>query len=86
MPTYDYQCSKCEHSFDKILKMSERETPTKEKCPNCESENTVSQIIVSASSLVSPLSVDGLIRPRGDFRERMKQIKHINRGSTIKDY
>ena len=32
MPLYEYQCKKCGHRFEKILKFSDK--PVK-KCPNC---------------------------------------------------
>lgn len=32
MPTYDYQCSNCEHKLEMFQKMSEH---PKRKCPNC---------------------------------------------------
>jgi len=32
MPTYDYVCDKCEHSFELFQQMSE---PVKRKCPKC---------------------------------------------------
>lgn len=32
MPTYDYVCDKCEHSFELFQQMTE---PVKRKCPEC---------------------------------------------------
>jgi putative FmdB family regulatory protein len=32
MPTYDYECDKCKHRFEKVQKMSDN--PLK-KCPEC---------------------------------------------------
>jgi len=85
MPTYEYYCSKCENSFDKILKISDRQLPTNEECPNCKCKGSIG-LCVGGASLVSPLSIEGLVRPKGDFRERMKQIKSTNRKNTIRDY
>ena len=86
MPTYDYKCSKCEHSFEKILKIADRDLPTKDVCPNCSAESSV-EMCISASTLVSPFSVDGLKRPQSQFRERMKQIKSLSgKTANIKDY
>lgn len=84
MPTYEYYCSKCDKSFDKLLKIDERHLPTSENCPNCGDKECITLCI--GGSPISPLSVDGLVRPKGDFRERMQQIKSLNRGSTIKEY
>ena len=86
MPTYDYACSKCEHTFERILKILDRESPTKEACPNCGKGKSVS-ISIAAPSLVSPFRVDGLKKPPTQFRERMQQIKKTSgRGNTIKDF
>lgn len=35
MPTYTYKCEKCENAFERILKISERKTPTEEPCEKC---------------------------------------------------
>ena len=32
MPTYDYQCEACEHTFEKMQAMSAK---VKKKCPEC---------------------------------------------------
>lgn len=87
MPTYEYLCSSCEHSFDKILKIADREVPTQERCPNCNSENCITLSIVGAS-LMSPFRVDGLKKPHPQFKERMQQIKQSlgHRGKNVKDY
>lgn len=86
MPTYDYVCSECNCTFDKILKIDDRATPTEEPCPKCHAKNCVT-IALSAPSLMCPLRVDGLIKAPGQFRERMQQIKKTSgRNSTIKDY
>ena len=54
MPTYDYKCEKCGHTFEESLKIADREIPTESPCekqvhraaPICGGE--VKQIIVSA--------------------------------------
>lgn len=85
MPTYDYRCSNCEHKFEKIFKIADRNIPETEPCPIC-SKKCVS-IVFAAPSLVSPFRVDGLVKPKGDFKERMQQIKKLSgKKNTIKDY
>jgi putative FmdB family regulatory protein len=87
MPTYDYICSKCEHTFDKILRIDDRAAPTNEACPSCGQIGCVS-ISFGAPSLMSPFRVDGLKKPSGQFRERVQQIKKgLGRTkTTLKDY
>jgi putative FmdB family regulatory protein len=86
MPTYEYYCSKCETSFDKILKISERELPTQECCPTCNANNCI-ELTIQGAALLSPFRIDGLKKPRSDFKDRMQQIKQLSgKGTTIKDY
>jgi putative FmdB family regulatory protein len=35
MPNYSFKCDGCDHKFETFLKMSESDTPLKEKCPSC---------------------------------------------------
>lgn len=87
MPTYEYYCSNCENSFDKIVKIAERELPTTEECPECGAKGNIN-LCIGASSLISPFRVDGLKKPHPQFKERMQQIKQSlgHRGKHIKDY
>lgn len=86
MPTYDYTCSKCEHSFEKICRIDNRLDAEKDPCPNCDAKESIF-LSLSAPSLVSPFRIDGLVKPKGDFRDRMQQIKKTSgRKNTIKDY
>lgn len=86
MPTYDYVCSKCNHTFEKICKIDSRLDAESEPCPGCNVGGGVS-LTLTAPSLVSPFRVDGLVKPKGDFKERMQQIKKVSgRNNTIKDY
>jgi putative FmdB family regulatory protein len=47
MPTYEFSCPSCEHDFERILKLSEYETP--QLCPQC---GAVSRRWVSKTSFV----------------------------------
>lgn len=86
MPTYDYVCSECNHTFERICKIDNRLDAQSESCPNCSSMGCVT-LTLTAPSLMSPFRVEGLVKPRGDFKERMQQIKKVSgRSNTIKDY
>lgn len=86
MPTYDYYCNKCENTFDKLLPIADRQTPTTEPCPNCTEQNSV-ELKIGAPSPVDPLRLEGRNRPRSDFRDRMQQIKSVSgKRNNIKDY
>ena len=75
MPTYEYECQKCKHCFEKICKIDDREFPTKNPCPNCLEKDCVT-ICIGAAGLVRPSAVTGLQKPATPFKERMQQIKH----------
>jgi len=86
MPMYEYNCSECKHTFDKILKIAEINAPKSEPCPHCGKTNCIS-ISVGAPALMSPFRVEGLKKPSGQFRERIQQIKKgLPRKTTLKDY
>jgi len=86
MPTYEFECSKCNFKFSDLLKIVERSIPLESPCPNCKEEKCVTSVF-SAPALVSPSAIDGLRKPRSDFKERMLQIKEGNKHTTkIKDY
>lgn len=47
MPTYDYQCTKCGHEFEKFQKMSDKPLA---KCPECDGK--VKRLIGSGSGII----------------------------------
>jgi putative FmdB family regulatory protein len=86
MPTYDYTCSSCGKCFEKICRIDNRLDAETEPCPSCDAKSSVTLTITTAS-LVSPFRIDGLVKPKGDFKERMQQIRQTSgRKNTIKDY
>jgi putative FmdB family regulatory protein len=47
MPIYEYECSECGDSFEKMVRFSEADQP--QICPTCQSQNTKKKISVFAS-------------------------------------
>ena len=45
MPTYDYRCEKCGHTFEEDLKIADRKIPTESPCVEqiLHDENSASQ-------------------------------------------
>mgnify|MGYP001234074134 FL=1 len=87
MPTYDYRCEKCGHTFEESLKIADREIPTEYPCEQqvhraadiCGGE--VKQIIVAASGF----AYDN-IRTRhstkkvpGWYSDKIKDLKNSKR-------
>ena len=86
MPTYVYECNKCKHQFTDLLKVDERHLPLENPCPNCKEEKCI-ESVMTAPATISPFALDGLKKPRSDFKERMSQIKQGLHGTAkIKDY
>ena len=54
MPTYDYQCRKCNKQFERVMTMTEHEKK-KIKCPKCNSAK-VEQVITGFQIVTSKKS------------------------------
>jgi len=65
MPNYDFRCDQCQHVFERKLKYEECDQPTKEPCPECQTENSV-VYVPSFSGLGDPIKL-GLQRPPDAF-------------------
>ena len=91
MPTYDYKCEKCDHTFEESLTVVDRGVPTESPCerqlhraaPICGGE--VKQIIVKASGF----AYDN-IRTRhstkkvpGWYTDKIKDMKRNIPGNTL---
>lgn len=70
MPTYDYQCSECGHSFEKRQKISDRYKPTEEPCEQCSG--------VVKMKVGFPIIVSGVKGPNSapdGFKDVLREIK-----------
>ena len=91
MPTYDYHCEKCGHTFEENLKIADREIPTESPCeeqvhraaPICGGE--VKKIIVSASGFAydNIASPGHPKKPPGWMTDKLKEIKKNQVKSTM---
>lgn len=79
MPIFDYKCTSCENEFDKLVSISNMDLPTKEPCIKCDSLSVTKIIGRPAHFQFS----DDKLKPSGEFKEILKQIKKNNVGSTI---
>ena len=86
MPLYDYKCESCGHIFTEMKKIDDRQQPEEEACPECNKQDVKQQI--GATAVMDSVRLFGT-KPTGQFKERMRQIKHNlknDRGSKLKDY
>lgn len=81
MPLYQYKCNACEHTFNRQLKISERNAPIDEDCPSCDSRGHINQLI--GTPLVSYSTNPGM-RITSSFNDRLKDMKKTKgEGCTI---
>ena len=79
MPWYDYECMECEYIFEEVLRMDDREKPTRKKCPEC-GRKKVKQVILGAPALVDSAYI-GVAKPDNSYSE---VIAKINESEGIK--
>lgn len=85
MPTYDFRCKKCDHTFEKSLSFSEREEyPKTNKCPEC-GDGEIIQYIGGVCGFTTSESLGRKKAPDG-FREILRRMKKAHPGSTIRDH
>ena len=78
MPLYDYQCPKCQHEFEKNVKIAIMHEA--QECPECQTAST--RVIRGAPSMGDPIRL-GLIKPSDVFRDRLREIHKKNPGSQL---
>lgn len=68
MPTYEYQCVKCNHAFETIKRIADRDAPCGEPCPQCGKRRVERGISVPVTG------ADATMGPGADFKELAKKI------------
>lgn len=86
MPYYNYQCSHCQHIFEKKFSIADRNIPESEPCPNCQSKNTVKQHISTSNWLYLDPSQTGKQKPNEDWTSFLKMMKKNNPGSDFNTF
>jgi len=75
MPNYAFKCEKCDHTFDEMLNLSDRDVPTKKPCPSCKKKKIVRDWGASTPSL----AMDATLTPSkvvgSQFKEVIDKIK-----------
>jgi len=81
---YTYKCEKCEHRFERNIKMADMNVPLEEPCEECGESGHIKKTIESAQMWIDPERL-GRIKPPDGFRELMRAKKKAYPRSTIKD-
>jgi putative FmdB family regulatory protein len=69
MPTYDYECQACKHSFEAFHTITARDEPCAQRCSACKKKQ------VARVFLAAPMGgVDKTLSPGADFKEMMNKM------------
>ena len=69
MPTYDYECQACKHSFEAFQSITDRDAPCKQQCSLCKKKK------VARVFNVAPMGgVDKTLSPGSDFKQMMNKM------------
>jgi putative FmdB family regulatory protein len=75
MPVYGFICDKCEHTFDELLNISEREKPIGLPCPSCKKKS----VRRSYDGFTQTVGSDTTLTPNkatgGQWNEMMNRMK-----------
>ena len=76
MPIYEYNCSACQHQWDEILGMDQRDDPLDQECPECKlvgkvARGTVYHTALGADATMTPNKATG-----GQWNELMGRMKN----------
>lgn len=85
MPTYDYQCGECGHTFESVLRMADRLAPTVEPCPACDAEGTVQQVIGVPMYVDNHKLMGRDAKLDSGFREVMAKVHERTPKSNLND-
>lgn len=56
MPTYDYKCGSCNHTFEVQSKIDARNKPIKAPCPSCKAKKSV-EMIFGSPAICDPIRI-----------------------------
>ena len=80
MPTYDYKCSLCGHTFEDMRTIKNRDEPCEENCPVCKSMRCIKRDFVGA-----PIYGQGIDFKAGDeLNYVMKRISKKYPDNTLR--
>ena len=83
MPRYDYRCTSCDFFAEDIqLPIADRDAPTHEPCPSCNSVNTIERVV--AAPFVGDATRQGRANLPTTWTHKLEEMKSKHRHSTIK--
>jgi putative FmdB family regulatory protein len=82
MPTYDYSCTKCSHTFERLLPIRDMHLPTEQACPECAEAGAVIKTIAGAPPIGDAVRL-GIRKIDGGFKEVLQRIHAANPKSNL---
>lgn len=73
MPIYDYKCSECEHCFEQMQLIANRNKPTREPCPECGSTGNI-EIVIGMPEIGDSVKL-GLTKPDKGMQEIIQRME-----------
>ena len=83
MPTYDYQCQKCGHTFEESLKIVERDAPTELPCRFEECGGKVEQMVAAPYFGYDNIKTKHSKKVPGWYTDKIKDMKRNIPGNTL---
>lgn len=82
MPMYDYVCRHCESTFaDVLVSIADRDTPTQEPCPICQTTGTIERC--ASSPNIGDAVRLGRTQLPSAWTDKLSQIKSKHYKSTM---
>ncbi len=75
MPNYGFVCEKCNHKFDSLLSISDREKPLNEPCPSCKKKKIKRNYDDVSVSVASDTTMSANKATGGRWNHLMEKIK-----------
>jgi len=73
MPSYDYKCKSCGHTWEEHQSVNARNVPRYNPCPNCNESGSMT-IILGTRGFSDPVQI-GIRKPDRDVVNRLNEIK-----------
>jgi putative FmdB family regulatory protein len=75
MPTYDYQCNKCEMIWEDVYTIADRATPLSKPCPHCKKKKCVEKAFASFPGSATDTNITPDKKTGGQWSELINRIK-----------
>lgn len=82
MPTYDFRCENCNHTFEEFLSMTQSDDPCHKPCPNCKKKKVVKDFSLPVQTRLMGTP----IKHSNAFKDVISKIKNAHPKHNIPDY